>query len=149
MHYVVPGCPFILDTDASKDYIGACLSQAGNDAERPLAFASKVLGPTRQSYCTTKRELFAIVFFMRYFQGYTQFSDIQIRTDHSCLRWLTTFRGGAIRGGCDPMYLRWISELDSHTGWTTITYREGRNLSQVGANIIDVVYKDKHNENCI
>ncbi|MCP3927620.1 MAG: hypothetical protein GY705_00785, partial [Bacteroidetes bacterium] len=39
--------------------------------EYPLAFACKVLNPTRRSYCTTKRELYAIVFFMRYFQGYT------------------------------------------------------------------------------
>ena len=31
------------------------------------------------------------------------------------------------------MYLRWISELDSHTGWTTITYREGRNHQNADA----------------
>ena len=62
MHYVEPGYPFILDSDVSDRSIGACLSQEVNGEERPLTFASKVLGLTRQSYCTTKRELFAIIY---------------------------------------------------------------------------------------
>ncbi|MCP3888118.1 MAG: hypothetical protein GY702_04500, partial [Desulfobulbaceae bacterium] len=126
MHYVVPGHPFILDTDASGESVGACLSQRIDEEERPLAFASKILNKTRRSYCTTKRELYAVVYFMRYFQGYIRFSDVFIRTDHSCLRWLTTFRGADTRGHTDPMYFRWITELDSHRGWTTISYREGK-----------------------
>ncbi|MCP3954366.1 MAG: hypothetical protein GY697_19445, partial [Desulfobacterales bacterium] len=104
MHYVQPGYPFILDTDARQFAIGGVLSQKIGEKEYPLAFASKVLSPTRRSYCTPKRELYAIVFFMRYFQGYIRFSDILIRTDHSCFRGLTTFRGGGGRGGWDRMY---------------------------------------------
>ncbi len=41
------------------------------------------------------------------------------------LKIITTFRGGGVRGGCDPMYLRWVNNLDSHAGLTTITYRSG------------------------
>ncbi len=106
MHYVVPGCSFILDTDTSGESVGACLSQKVDEEELPLAFASKILNKTRRTYGTTKRELYAVVYFMRYFQGYIRFSDVKIRTDHSCLRWLTNFRGGDTRGNSDPMYVR-------------------------------------------
>ena len=120
LHYVEPKCKFVLDTDASQYAIGAALSQRVGDEERPLAFASKMLNTSRQRYCTTKRELYAVVYFLRYFQGYVRFSDVEIRTDHQCLKWLKNFRGP------DQMYYRWITELDGWGTWTTITYRQGK-----------------------
>ena len=44
LHFIDPDLPFILDTDASDNAIGACLAQLGVDEdgiefEKPIAFA--------------------------------------------------------------------------------------------------------------
>ena len=61
---------FILDTDASNDSIGAVLSQVQNGVEVPLAFASNSLSKTQRNYCTTKRELLAVVVYTKKYRHY-------------------------------------------------------------------------------
>ena len=133
LHYVDESLPYYLDTDASKYAIGACLSQVvevGRDdqgepilEERPLAFASKTLNKTRRNYCTTKRELYAIIYFMRYWRGQTAGAHVNIRTDHGSLRWLLNF-GRNAEGG-NGMYHKWVTEMATYLPYQ-ITYREGR-----------------------
>ena len=60
---------FILDTDASKN-IGAVLSQKQNGEEKVLSYASKVLSKSERNYCTTRRELLAVVFLVQHFRHY-------------------------------------------------------------------------------
>ena len=132
LNYVDESLPYQLDTDASKYAIGACLSQVvtvGTDEhgqpileERPLAFASKTLNKTRRNYCTTKRELYAIVYFMRYWRSYTAGTKVNIRTDHGSLQWLLNF-GRNAEGG-NGMYHRWVTEMAAYTPYN-IVYREG------------------------
>lgn len=62
--------PFILDTDASDEALGGVLSQVVNGAERPVAFASRTLSKQERNYCTTRKELLAMVHFARYFKHY-------------------------------------------------------------------------------
>ena len=50
----------MLDTDASDFALGAVLSQIQDGEERAIAYASRVLGPAKQNYCTTKKELLAM-----------------------------------------------------------------------------------------
>ncbi|KAJ8037598.1 hypothetical protein HOLleu_18448 [Holothuria leucospilota] len=82
---------FILDTDASDKGIGATLSQMQWNEhrqckeERPIAHA-------KRRYCTTKRELLAVVVFVNYFRHYLLGRKFVIRTDHSALRWLMSFK---------------------------------------------------------
>ena len=71
----VLGCPraedpFILDTDASDFAVGGVLSQVQDGQERPISFASKVLNPAQRDYCTTSKELLAVVVFTRHFRHY-------------------------------------------------------------------------------
>ena len=61
---------FILDTDASDNTIGAELSQIQKGEEKTICFASKVLTPAQRKYCTTRKELLAIVTFTRQFRYY-------------------------------------------------------------------------------
>ena len=61
------GVGFILDTDASKDAIGAVLSQEEDGRERVTAYASSTLSKAEQNYCVTRRELLAIVSFLKHF----------------------------------------------------------------------------------
>ena len=53
--------PFVLDTDASLNGVGAVLSQVQNGQERALSYYSHRLSKTERNYCVTRRELLAIV----------------------------------------------------------------------------------------
>ena len=60
--------PFILDTDASDQAIGAVLAQRFDNKERVVAYASRTLMKTEHKYCVTRKELLALVFFVKYFR---------------------------------------------------------------------------------
>lgn len=68
--YPDPESTFILDTDASDKTIGAELSQIQNDKVVTICYASKVLTSAQRKYCTTRKELLAIVAFTRQFRLY-------------------------------------------------------------------------------
>src|SRR5208282_3755783 len=76
---------FTLDTDASKTAAGAVLSQNQDGVERVIAYASKTLSRTQRNYCVTRRELLAIIHFLRYFRHYLLGVRFRIRTDHAAL----------------------------------------------------------------
>ena len=61
---------FILDTDASDLALGAELSQIQDGKERTIAYASKSLNGPRKTYCTTRKELLAVVVFTNHFCHY-------------------------------------------------------------------------------
>ena len=98
MAYPIDGVKYILDTDASNWGIGATLSQVQWDSstgqyhERPIAFVSKSLKKAQRRYCVTRRELLAIVTFTNQFRHYLLGREILIRTDHSALRWIMSFK---------------------------------------------------------
>ena len=80
-----PEGTFILDTDASGGQIGACLSQIQDGVTRPICFASHVLMVQHRKYCTTRKELLAVVKFCRQFRHYLLGRFFIIRTDHKSL----------------------------------------------------------------
>ena len=61
---------FILDTDASNHAIGTELPQVQNGLERLIVFDSFVLDSAQRNYCTTRKELLAVVRFTRHFKHY-------------------------------------------------------------------------------
>ena len=85
--YPDPECEFILDTDASGYGIGAVLSQVQGGKERVVAYGSRTLTKAERSYCVTRRELLAVVFFIKYFQHYLYGKHFKVRTDHGPLVW--------------------------------------------------------------
>ena len=82
----------ILDTDASNDGIGGVLSQVQDGQERVIAYGSKVLSKAERNYCVTRRELLAVVTYLKHFRQYLYGRHVTIRTDHGALRWLTNFK---------------------------------------------------------
>ena len=84
--------PFILDTDASQFGIGAVLSQRQSGQEVVIAYGSRLLTKSERNYCTTRRELLAVVYFTRYFKHYLLGRKFLLRTDHGSLRWLFSFK---------------------------------------------------------
>jgi len=53
--FLCPDRRCILDTDSSDVAYGSVLSQLVDGQERPIAFVSRVMSPTQQNYCSTRR----------------------------------------------------------------------------------------------
>src|SRR3989441_7145838 len=98
-----------LDTDASNTAIGAVLSQVQNGEERVIAYASRTLSRPERNYCVTRRELLAIVYFVKQFRSYLLGREFLIRTDHSALRWLK------ITPEPIGQQARWIEKLEEYS----------------------------------
>ena len=109
---------FILDTDASDTAIGSELSQVQNGTEYITAYGSYVLQPAQRVYCTTRKELLAIVKFTRLFRHYLLGGKFLVRTDHSSLAWLMRFKNA------EGQLARWLEELSQYD--MTIIHRPGR-----------------------
>ena len=73
--------PYIVDTDASDYGIGGVLSQCIEGTEHVIAYYSKSLNPAQQKYCTTRRELLAVVATLDHFKGYVWGPKFIVRTD--------------------------------------------------------------------
>ena len=106
--YPDPGKEFVLDTDASSCGIGAVLSQFHEGEERVVAYYSRSLSPSEKNYCTTRRELIAVVEAIRHFHHYLYGTTFSIRTDHAALKWLRSLK--------DPegQLARWLTRLEQY-----------------------------------
>ena len=100
---------FILDTDASGESIGGVLSQVQDGAERVICYGSRVCSPAEQNYDVTKRELLAIVHFLKTYRPYLLGRKFLLRTDHSALQWL---RKTPLPIGQQARWLTVIEEFD-------------------------------------
>ena len=111
--------PFVLDTDASDFAIGGVLSQIQDGKERVVSYGSYSLTPEQKKYCTTRKELLAVVRFTRQFRHYLLGKRFEVRTDHSSLTWLLRFK--------DPQgqIARWIEELSQYN--MKVNHRAGKN----------------------
>ena len=113
--------PFILDTDASEAAIGAELLQVQDGEERVISYGSYALTPSQRNYCVTRKELIAIVRFTRQFRHYLLGQRFYVRTDHSSLTWLLSFKNPS------GLLARWLEELSQYD--MVIQYRKGRTHS--------------------
>ena len=119
------GEEFILDTDASGFAIGAVLSQVQEGQERVIAYASRTLSEEEQRYCTTRRELLAVVTFVKHFRPYLRARHFLLRTDHGPLTWLHTTKN--IQG----QSFRWIRRLAEYQ--FLIQHRAGKKHANADA----------------
>ena len=110
LSYPVNKGKYILDTDASNVAMGAVLSQVQDGEEKVIAYASKTFDQAERNYCTTKRELLAVVNFAQHFKHYLLGDEFLIRTDHASLIWLENFKNHA-----DGILARWLSHLGCYT----------------------------------
>ena len=79
---------FVLDTDASGNSIGAVLSQVQDGVERVICYGSRLCSTAEQNYDVTRRELLAVIYFLKVYRPYLLGRKFLLRTDHSALQWL-------------------------------------------------------------
>jgi hypothetical protein len=108
---------YYLDTDASDIGLGAVLSQIQNNVERPIAYASRTLNAAERNYCTTRKELLAVIYGLKQYRQFLLGKPFVIRTDHSSLQWL--------RRTPEPMaqQARWLAFIEQFQ--YTIEHRPG------------------------
>ena len=92
LRFPVSDAPYVLDTDASLTSIGTVLSQVIDGEEYVLGYASRTLDKAQRYYCVTRRELLAVVHFVRNFRPYLYGRRFTVRTYHSSLQWLLNFK---------------------------------------------------------
>ena len=118
--------PFIVDTDASDVGIGAVLSQLNNsNVEQPLAYYSRSLSKPERKYAVTRKEMLALVDSLHHFWCYLIGKKFKVRTDHSALQWLKTFK--------EPVgqVARWIERLAEYD--FEIVHRPGQRHANADA----------------
>ena len=114
--------PFILDTDASDEGIGAVLSQRqSNGSERVIAYGSCALSHPERRYCVTRRELLAAVTFIQQFQPYLLGREFLIMAP----TWLTNFKEP------EGQLARWLECLQKFTFQTI--HRTGKRHTNADA----------------
>jgi len=83
--------PYIVYTDASKNCVGAMLTQEFPEGERPIYFLSHKLSPTQRNWPAVQAETYAIYFAMQKFRPFLYGAPkITVRTDHRPLQYLFT-----------------------------------------------------------
>ena len=94
------------------------LSQIQDDRELVVAYCSRALRPSQRRYCTTKREMLAVVAMCLQFRSYLRGAHFTLRTDHKSLVWLHRFKD------TEGMLSRWLHSLQQFQ--FSIIHRPGK-----------------------
>ena len=120
--------PFILETDASNQGLGAVLSQEKNGMRYVVAYASRRLRPSErnmENYSSMKLELLALKWAVtEKFRSYLIGSEFEVYTDNNPLKYLQSAKLGAVEQ-------RWVSQLASFN--FKINYRPGKQNANADA----------------
>lgn len=116
--YPDPKLPYLLDTDASAEGIGAVLSQVKDGREHVVAYYSAKFNRPERNYCVTRKELLAVVKSLEHFHPYLYGAEFTVRTDHAALQWLKTLKAP------EGQLARWLGRLEQFN--YRIVHRPGR-----------------------
>ena len=99
----------MLDSDASDDALGLVLQQEQNGALKVIAYESRALQPAERIYCTTRKELLAVVYGLKHFRQFLLGRRFVCRTDHAAL---TSLHRTPEPVGQQARYLDLLEEYD-------------------------------------
>ena len=117
--------PFLLETDASKDRLGAVLLQKGDDGKyHPIAYGSKALSKSEKNDHSSKLEFLALKWAVaEHFREYLQYlcEPFLIRTNNNPLTYMM------MTPNLDATGHRWVGSLANYN--FKIEYLKGCNNS--------------------
>ena len=99
--------PFLLETDACKDRLGAVLSQKWEDGKyHPIAYGSRALTPHKKNYHSTKLKFLVLKWAVtEHFKDYLPYQSFVVRTDNNSLMYIIS------TPNLDAMGYWWVSAL--------------------------------------
>ena len=107
LHRPEPGKPYILQTDASAEGMGAVLFQLGDRGERRIiAYASAKFTKAEKRYHSNEQECLAVFWAFRRFSRYLEDGQFTLRTDNRALTWLDRIKNEKSKLHRWSMYLR-------------------------------------------
>ena len=111
--------PFCLETDTSKDGLGAVLSQKQPDGKfHPMAYASCSLKGSEAKYHSSKLEFLALKWaVVNQFREYLQYRPFQVMTDNNPLTYVMS------SPNLDAMGHRWVTALANFN--MSLEYQKG------------------------
>jgi len=81
----IDGGGYVLDTDANNFSMGCVLQQWQNGELKVIGYASKAFSDSELRYCTTRTELTAVIFGLKYYRHFLLGYDFVLHTDHVAL----------------------------------------------------------------
>lgn len=122
--------PFELCTDASQYGTGAVLYQRDTSKSGPqqltvIGYHSYTFNGAEQNYCTTEKELLAVVHAVRYFRTFLEGRRFTLFTDHQPVAHIMT--SADLKG----RLARWVTELQHFD--IDVHYKPGKNLLDADA----------------
>ena len=119
--------PFVLETDASSDGLGAVLLQEGEDGKlHPIAYGSRSLTKAERNYHSGKTEFLTLKWAITdHFKEYLIYQPFVMCTDNNPLTYLFT------TPNLDACGHRWVASLTNFN--FTIEYQHGRNNAAADA----------------
>ena len=110
---------FLLETDASKEGLGAVLSQKQEDGQFHLvAYGSRALSTHEKNYHSTKLEFLALKWaVMKHFKEYLLYQPFLVKTDNNPLTYIIS------TPNLDATGHRWVSTLAKYDFW--LEYQKG------------------------
>ena len=119
--------PFVLETDASCDVLGAVLLQEGEDGKlHPVAYGSQSLTKAERNYHSGKTKFLVLKWAVTdYFKEYLIYQPFVVHTDNNPLTYLFT------TPNLDACRHQWVASLANFN--FTIEYQHGRNNAATDA----------------
>ena len=105
----------ILTTDACDYALGAVLAQKHPSGERPIAFVSRALTTTEQKYSMWEKELFAIVWAIKYFRPYLLNHEFVVKSDNKPSTQLLNNSSMKLSTSATNRVIRWILSLQGYS----------------------------------
>lgn len=105
--------------------MGAVLSKIQDDCEKVVSYYSKALNKHEQVYCTTRKELLAVVCTLKHFHPYLFGQPVLLRTDNAAVNWMRNLKNPT------GQVARWLQELGTYN--QTVVHLPGTKHSNADA----------------
>lgn len=138
--------PFVIESDASDNAVGAALIQKLDGEPRIIAYFSKKLSSTQKRYASVEKECLGVLLAIEHFRHYVEGSRFKVVTDARSLLWLFTI---GVESGNSKL-LRWALKIQSYD--IELEYRKGkqnitadclsRSLDAISVAPVDPDYQD-------